>query len=832
MQGAQTPFSAHRGVGRYTRELVREFVKLAKDRHEIFLVLNGAFGASVDAIRFLFRDLLPRSRVKCWQQYVSPTSGVSGNKWNQEVSELVREWYIEQLAPDIIWSTNLQEGFHEDAVTSVGKWPSQALKCSTLHDVTPLMYEEKYLGDPVMRDWYLKKLEYAKESDIILTVSNFSRNKIIEILGVTENRVHNTYNSYDEKKFNNTVTDEIDLEKFGIQNKYILYVGGADEHKNIFRLVRAYFLLIEDLRKEYSLVLVGKEVFSERESILLFARRCGGHEQNLIFPGHVDDGDLASLYRRASLFVFPSYSEGFGLPLLEAMACGCPVLAADATSLPEIVGLREAMFDPFDEKEMAHKIRLALTDDDFRERLIRNGLERASCFSWKASAEIVLRIFEENMGNSPRMRFVENGAPDEKELKDRLIESVAQITPEFEDRNLLALAQAIADSQIRRTQKVIYLDLSSLIHLEYISGIQRVALSLSKELMKHQFCNGFSVETVFSFPGDTFFYRTEKRDGRFFACPEDVRDESIVEFNDGDILVFLDLHPGNAISKRMGISRLRNMGIWVYFVVYDLLPVMYKDFFSRDMSEQFRRWLEVVITSDGAICISNHVRNCLRNWIDSSGSVPGELFEERIFHLGSDIEEKTALVATEKTKIPKEKYGERRFLMVGTLEPRKCHALVLDGFEKLWEKGVDVSLVIVGRAGWCNDEFIKRVRHHPLLDKRLFWLDRAADDKVIELYNNSDCLIAASRDEGFGLPLIEAAYHQLPIIARDIPVFREVAGDYAFYFSGESPEDFAGAVQKWLKLYEQGTHPASGGMPYLTWKESARQLLEIILPEN
>jgi glycosyltransferase involved in cell wall biosynthesis len=107
----------------------------------------------------------------------------------------------------------------------------------------------------------------------------------------------------------------------------------------------------------------------------------------------------------------------------------------------------------------------------------------------------------------------------------------------------------------------------------------------------------------------------------------------------------------------------------------------------------------------------------------------------------------------------------------------------------------------------------------------LLWLEGVSDEYLEHLYNHSDCLIAASYGEGFGLPLIEAAQYKLPIIARDLPVFREVAGEHAWYFSGASAQEMAQSLTEWLTLFEQNRHPQSGQMPWLTWKGSARQLI-------
>lgn len=165
------------------------------------------------------------------------------------------------------------------------------------------------------------------------------------------------------------------------------------------------------------------------------------------------------------------------------------------------------------------------------------------------------------------------------------------------------------------------------------------------------------------------------------------------------------------------------------------------------------------------------------------------------------------------------------FLMVGTLEPRKGHAQTLDAFELLWAAGVQANLIIVGKHGWLVDDLAARLMSHEQLGKQLLWLDGVSDEYLEHLYNHTDCLIAASYGEGFGLPLIEAAQYKLPIIARDLPVFREVAGEFAWYFTGASAQDVADSLTEWLSLYEQQQHPQSGKMPWLTWKGSAQQLI-------
>jgi glycosyltransferase involved in cell wall biosynthesis len=158
--------------------------------------------------------------------------------------------------------------------------------------------------------------------------------------------------------------------------------------------------------------------------------------------------------------------------------------------------------------------------------------------------------------------------------------------------------------------------------------------------------------------------------------------------------------------------------------------------------------------------------------------------------------------------------------MVGTVEPRKGHALALEAFEALWSAGQRVNLVIVGKQGWMVDALAHRLRQHHEQGKRLFWLEAVSDEYLEKLYASANCLIAASEGEGFGLPLIEGAMHGLPILATDLPVFREVAGAHASYFEGKA-SSLAAAIREWLELFGRQEHPRSDAMPYLTWRESA-----------
>ncbi len=818
MQGLQTPSSKNRGVGRYTSEIVKEFLNLAKDKHELYLVLNGAFLEECESIIDEFSLIIPRSNIKCWQQYLRPVSGISMNDLNTNLCELIREYFIEGLEPDIVWSTNLQEGWHDDAVTSVKKINTKAFFVTTLHDVIPLMFPQTHLVSTI-KPWYQKKIEYTKQSDLILTVSKFSKAKIIEHLGVESANVYVAYNAISNKLFK--------PKKHPLANDqpYILYVGGGDEHKNIGTLVAAYDILSEKLKKKYKIKFVGKNL---HDVVPDLAKKNNINYKNFVFVSDANDSELVSIYQGADLFVYPSRSEGFGIPPLEAMACGVPVISSYAASLPEVIGFKEALFDPENTQELSRLITKVLTNEAFKVRLQQNGLKQAKKFSWHDSAVNILKIFENRFSSKPQS---EKKSSDH--LYSRLIDQIANI-PNIDNSVKLGISKSIAESGFLLEKKAtprIFLDISNLVHFDHATGIQRVVRAVVDGLNRKK-SNKFAVMTIFSYAGHQYFYKVKLFGNQYDIPPQDKLNDSIVEFNEGDIILFLDLHPANAISKEKLISRLRCQGARVYFVVYDLLPIEFPNYFEKALSLEFQNWLRVTSKSDGIFCISKDVMNKYKDWSVANNIKLHNSFQLEYFHLGANVSDSMPSlgISGDEARILNSLKNKTIFLMVGTVEPRKGHKYVLDAFEKLWGEGVDITLFIIGKPGWCNENTIERIKKHNKNGTHLFWWWSASDELLELAYDSATCLIAASEGEGFGLPLIEASQHELPIIAHDIPVFREVASKHAYYFKNYSC--LADDIKTWLKKFHAAKHPKSKSMHYLTWSQSIDQLLKLIFKNN
>ncbi|OJV61582.1 MAG: hypothetical protein BGO35_06220 [Burkholderiales bacterium 64-34] len=275
-------------------------------------------------------------------------------------------------------------------------------------------------------------------------------------------------------------------------------------------------------------------------------------------------------------------------------------------------------------------------------------------------------------------------------------------------------------------------------------------------------------------------------------------------------------------------QQLRDSGVDVRFVLYDLLPITMPQYFPEGARDNHERWVEVAAKTDGLICISETVAQEFEQW--RQHHLPTAMPRVDWFHMGADIvgASPSRGVPVETGAILNQLLECPTFIMVGTLEPRKGHAQVLDAADALWNSKRKFNLVLVGKQGWRVDALAKRLRKHPLIGKKLFWLEGISDEYLEKVYEFADCLIAASFGEGFGLPLIEAAQHKIPIIARDIPIFREVAGDCATYFTADGPNELKKTIENWLDGYIAGSVRDSSAIPWLSWNQSANRLLQII----
>jgi glycosyltransferase involved in cell wall biosynthesis len=261
------------------------------------------------------------------------------------------------------------------------------------------------------RSWMQLRLTVrrtARRAAHIITVSDYSRGDISRTYGIDPDRI--TVTPEAAPPHFAPITNETELrrirESYGIQRDYILSLCSIQPRKNLVRLIEAYSCLrgVSPEGKLPQLVLAGKRGWLDNETFRAAERNALGRD--ILFTGYVPEQDLVGLYSGAICFVYPSYFEGFGLPVVEAMQCGVPVIAGNRTSLPEIVGEAGLLFDPFDTKALVKALTRVTDDSAYRAVLRTKGLERAKDFNWKTTALLTLNAYQRAAKRKTRIGMV------------------------------------------------------------------------------------------------------------------------------------------------------------------------------------------------------------------------------------------------------------------------------------------------------------------------------------------------------------------------------------------------------------------------------------------
>jgi glycosyltransferase involved in cell wall biosynthesis len=403
LQGAQG-VNRDRGIGRLTRALARAMIANA-GCHEPLILLNAAQPDSAAALHEEFSTLLPRENIRVWRGLNNTGAiGGPGNVARRRAAEIIRAQYIAGLAADVVHVSSVVEGADDNTITN---WPScleRPPHVATFYDAIPLINHEQYLCGAWKHlvNWYLAQIQEIRLCDGLLAISQSSGREAVDYLGFSPETVFNVRAGFDPVTFRPVRLEAEDraafLARHDLRDGYVLFVGAGDARKNERGLIEAYGLLPEALQARHQLVIVG---VSDPASLRELAASKAISPGDLALPAHVPEAEMATLYSTCGLFVMPSKHEGFGLPALEAMACGAPVIASNTTSLPEVVGAEEALFDPSDPQSIADRMRMALEDTPWRLRLGVQGLHRAQQFTWQESARrswAALEAMEERSG--------------------------------------------------------------------------------------------------------------------------------------------------------------------------------------------------------------------------------------------------------------------------------------------------------------------------------------------------------------------------------------------------------------------------------------------------
>lgn len=274
-------------------------------------------------------------------------------------------------------------------------------KIITFHDLSFVRYSGFFSFKQRLWHKFVNPAALAREADFIIAVSQSTKNDLIEIYGVPREKIRVIYSGISSKskvESRKSKVNEI-IKKYNLPEKYILYLGTIEPRKNIIGLIKAFELFKKkyppaaDPPKAGKLVIAGAKGWLYGD--IFKAAKSSEFKNEIIFTGTVADEDRASLYNMASLFVYPSFYEGFGFPPLEAMSAGIPVIASNCSSLPEAVGDAALMVNPYNIGETAWAMNEVLSNNNLRDKMIKKGYEQVKKFSWEKCARETLEVFEE-----------------------------------------------------------------------------------------------------------------------------------------------------------------------------------------------------------------------------------------------------------------------------------------------------------------------------------------------------------------------------------------------------------------------------------------------------
>lgn len=791
MQGAQTE-SRFRGIGRYTMAFAHAIIR-NRGEHEVILVLNGLFSDTIEPIRVAFQRVLPQKNIQVWYAPGPIKEEQSGNETRREVAELIREAFIASLQPDIVHIPSLFEGYVDNAVTSISHFDKKTIVSVTLHDLIPLLSPDQYLKpNPRYSAYYYRKLESLKKASLFLAISESSKKEIIDCLNVDEATVINTYEGVDphfrildaEKLSSQSL-----LDKFGVNKPFILYTGGSDERKNLPRLIQAYASLDKELRKKYQLVFAGKMPESDVARFKAIATRCNLQPHELIFTGYITDDELVIFYNLCKLYVFPSWHEGFGLPALEAMACGALVIGANTTSLPEVIGLDAALFDPFDVVAMTGKINHALTDGEFRQQLHDHVLKQIKKFSWDITAQLAINTWEKKCANTPKKSWSNWKKEQENiyfHLSELLAVTISRSADEVVDDQYLRFC-AIAISKNQKTLENYWRPekLPEILKWRFegpFDSSYSLAL-LNRELAKamHELGHDVALHSTEG-PGD-FEPSQEFLNNNPLLNNLNKRAKELTSL-DADVCS-RNLYPPRVTGMNAAFNIMHGYG-WE------------ESAFPNEWVDNFNDYLQ------GMTVMSAH---CKKVFIDSGVFVPVS-----ISSIGVDHWEHVKPVS-DFSLLAK----SFRFLHVSSCFPRKGADVMLKAYGRAFTSKDDVSLVIKTFPNPHNEihKWLEEARSEfeDYPDVVLIESD-LSDSQLKALYEQCHVLLAPSRAEGFGLPMAEAMLSDLAVLTTG--------------WSGQT--DFCTPETAWLIDYDFGWAKTHLGLFSSVWANPrADHMAELML---
>lgn len=827
MQGAQINRLGI-GIRHYITALIKALIQEASGGHEFHFAFNGQLEKSVKDIYQDLSQFIPPKYCSCWYAPAPLNASNPKNSERRFIASEIYSQFLLSLKPDLILLTDFFGGYEEDSCVEVSEEViSRVPIACLLHDRVLSLASKATRKNKKHQDYHEKKLLDLKRIPLILASSQF----------IADDWKHFTESSPIKQDVHNIGTGTC-LASKKISEKPLVNAVASPAAK---RTNKQLFIFSDSLHKS------DLDIFFKAISLVPFS----SHSDITIhlFTSDAKDIDIYSMSSASQIsrnnirlynqpqpelfYELSSTCQGLAIlfspsvahhTILEAISAGIPCISMHDNASLDLLGGKNYLFKCNEPQELIDLLRKILIDQEFHRNTIDIQQRHADRLSWATVAQNALLHLKASKyyPSHGKLNSINN---------DIDIFSVAYRIQGFSSApaSIEALSNCIVHTFNRQSsKKCLFVDISELTKTDHKTGIQRVVRAILQNLVREMPEDWDVVAVYADIHRDGYFVERRIAQTIEGMSYEGRKLDERALFKTGDILFVLDLQHIIALRQEAFLSELRSRGVSVYFAVYDILPITLPHCFadSKHLRQIHSEWLKLIAKMDGYYAISESVMNEVATWYESSGITLSNYFHQGFFHLGADLDGSLPSQGLPENyvQIMRQIKSRPSFLQVSTLEPRKAHAEILDAFELLWSNNYDLNLVFVGKNGWLVDGLVKRINAHPEFGRRLFWLQGISDQMLDMIYAASTCCIMASYGEGFGLPLVEAAQKGTPIIARDIPVFREVAGENAFFFQSEQPLDLAKAISDWLKLYSSSCHISSTDLKWLSWRDSAKQL--------
>ncbi len=504
--------------------------------------------------------------------------------------------------------------------------------------------------------------------------------------------------------------------------------------------------------------------------------------------------------------------------VLDCMAYGLPVIVnANGTLNDYRTEDVVRIADPVEVKELSQQMARLQADDVYRLDKGRNARNTISAnHSPKATAAAYAEVIERAIEEDSRVI-----------LRPAM---VALEEPGFPAGLVKSQATHAAKNFGLRNRPRILVDVSETANNDIRTGIQRVVKRVVVEWLKIT-DPSLLIEIVHLSMSNNSLYRANSFVETNLDLPAgSLGEDKLISISPGDTLIMLDASWAIYRLYLPIFEQVRKAGGKIVTMIYDLIPIRFPQFCDKYTPGLFPPWLRSVFNeSDKIVCISETVAKDVASYRNENKIGMGRNLDINFFHLGADI----PIISNELSVRPEvgnfvRALSSHLFLSISTIEPRKGFGFVLDAFESLWQQGDASVLVFAGKIGWNISELEARIRNHSMLNKKFFFFENPTDAELEILFSKATALIAASIAEGFGLPIVEAAKHNIPTLVSDIPVFHEIGGEGTIYFSTNSQASLVDAIRFVAGLSADQRLDLAKKIKVLSWKESALWLLDIV----